>query len=58
MNFKNEDGYWRDKFIEGSDDLELLIELAKFDFNMHKAPYRVIVKDNNTGEVVFYREKY
>ena len=30
MDFKNEDKYWHDEFIEGSDDLKLLIELVKF----------------------------
>lgn len=58
MNYKNDDNFWRDEFYDGSDDLESLIELAKLEFNMHKAPFRVIVKDNNTGEVVFYKEKF
>ena len=58
MNYKNEYHFWHDEFYDGSDDLESLIELAKLEFSMHKAPFRVIVKDNNTGEVVFYKEKF
>lgn len=58
MNYKNDDNFWRDEFYDGSDDLESLIELAKLEFNMHKAPFRIIIKDNNTGEVVFYKEKF
>ena len=57
MDFKNENKYWRDYFKCGDDDLEQMIKRAEYEFSIHNAPFRVIIKDNETGKVMFYREK-
>ena len=55
-NYENDDHFWDTQYEGGCDDLEEAIKYAHEMLDMHSAPYRVVIVDNQ-GHIVFSKTK-
>ena len=56
-NYENDDHFWDTQYEGGGDDLEETIKCALEIFDMHSAPYRIVIADNQ-GHIVFSKTKF